>query len=156
MMDNVISFAHDWNTRGNHATMLPNGALHKFGKLMCKCFTTIRVKSAKFEVGKEYEIRLAGVDTGKARIVAIKEFKIAELNEFMARLDTGYGVEDCKKIMANMWGKYGDLNTMTFQFILLERATEAASPIGADWGKPDVPKKAATTAPPISAWEEPA
>jgi hypothetical protein len=95
-----IKFSYNWNN-----------------KLDCLSFTTIRPKSNKYKVGQIYEILLKGNSKGKATIAEIKEFKLEKLNEFIARLDTGYNREKCIEIITTMY-KNQDVSKMTFQLIL--------------------------------------
>jgi hypothetical protein len=106
-----IDFSHDWNRAGDSPS----------GKLGLKCFSTIRRAGDYHRVGEQYEVWLRDTPIFIAEIVYIKHFFLADLNEAMARLDTGYGVEDCKKIMHKMWGKYGDVDSTLFAFIVLKR-----------------------------------
>lgn len=76
-------------------------------KLDCKCFTTIRL-SDKYQIGDEYKIVLKkGVNDveckGLAVIIDIKYFYLDQLNNFISHLDTGYSVQECKKIIVRMY-----------------------------------------------------
>jgi uncharacterized protein YqfB (UPF0267 family) len=37
------------------------------------------------------------------KIYSVKEIKMSAINEYIAGLDTGYGVEACKQIIMNMY-----------------------------------------------------
>lgn len=99
-----IKFSYNWNN-----------------KLECLSFTTIRPKSDKYKVGEVYQINLKGQSKGTATIAEIKEFKLEKINEFIARLDTGYSREKCIEIISTMY-KNQDVSKMTFQLILLKKS----------------------------------
>ena len=85
----VLRFSYNWNN-----------------KLDCKAFTTIRI-SDRFKVGQEYDIQLREkidyVSKGAAKILEIREFKLEQMNEFVARIDTGYSEQECKDILTKMY-----------------------------------------------------
>lgn len=92
-MENIktLSFSYNWNN-----------------KLHCKAFTTIRLKSNKFIVGENYKIiqktpKDSLINHGLAKLVSIKQFTLDEINEYMARIDTGYSLEECRKIILTMY-----------------------------------------------------
>lgn len=102
---NDLRFSYNWNN-----------------KLDCKCFTTIRL-SDKYKAGDEFKIIL---DTAKdlevkgtAEILAVKEFNLDNLNDFISYLDTGYSVDECRKIILRMYPK-ADWSTQKLKFILLK------------------------------------
>lgn len=101
---NVIEFSYNWNN-----------------KLDCKAFTTLRLANPeRFKVGAEYRIVSKDGDHGTARIEAIREITLPKINEFIARLDTGYSAEECKKIIRQMYaGKVKDVEKATFYLMLL-------------------------------------
>jgi hypothetical protein len=97
---NEIVFTYNWNK-----------------KLDCRCFTSIRL-SDRYKVGDKYKIvlkpgrKLSGdmVIKGIAEILEIKQFYLVQLNTFIAYLDTGYSIAECRKIIERMypnadWGK---------------------------------------------------
>lgn len=98
----MISFSFNWNN-----------------KLDCSAFTTIRLDQPnKYRVGDVHEITIKGESKGEARIESIKRFMLADLNEFIARLDTGYSVEECRNIIIRMYPKV-DFTRMKLMLILL-------------------------------------
>ena len=102
-----ITFSNNWN-----------------GKLNCHCFSTIRIANAqKYVIGNEYLITLTKpveIPVCDGIIASITPFRLDKLTEGMARLDTGYGVEECRNIMRSMYGeKAGDY--MYFFIIIQSR-----------------------------------
>lgn len=101
-----LRFTHNWNN-----------------KLHCKAFTSIRL-SNRFKPGQEYKITLQKTKNdiepmGIAKVIAVKEFYLKDLNEFMAYLDTGYSVEETKKIIHRMNQKFKvDYSKQKLCFIL--------------------------------------
>lgn len=102
---NTIDFSYNWNN-----------------KLLSKAFTTIRLKNDhKYKTGETYTIaHVAYGNLGPAKIVAMMHFKLSALTETMARIDTGYDLEECKKIILRMYqNKNLDYSTQLFSFITL-------------------------------------
>jgi len=81
-----IAFSYNWNN-----------------KLSCNCFTTIRLMNKKYIVGETYQIVLKKKAIKIAEVVEIRNFKLSSLNEFIARLDTGYSKSDCEQIIRSMY-----------------------------------------------------
>lgn len=82
-----ITFSYNWNN-----------------KLDCKAFTTIRIYNpARHYTGQRVRAVLKGENKGEGFIAAVKPFMLASLNEFMARLDTGYTVEECRNVILKMY-----------------------------------------------------
>lgn len=96
-----INFSHNWNN-----------------KLGCAAFTTIRPAGKKYSIGTVYEAWFKDQFVARVQIVDIKEFRLGQLNEFIARLDTGYDAGTCKGIMQKM---YPEADTMRFYLILLTK-----------------------------------
>lgn len=83
----TISFSFNWNN-----------------KLECNAFTTIRIYSERKHVqGALFHVKLKGVDKGIIRLEEVKPFHLANLNSFIAYLDTGYSVENCTQIIHKMY-----------------------------------------------------
>jgi len=100
-----IDFSQNWNN-----------------KLNCKCFTTLRLKSEKYKIGNVYEITLKGGTMFFAKIIAIKTLKIHQINDFIAAIDTGYSVEEMKRLIKTMYkNKVKDIDNQDFYLILLQR-----------------------------------
>ena len=98
----IINFSYNWNN-----------------KLNCKAFTTIRLKNVnKYQIGKEYNILLKKQLLKSAIIEDIKTIYFNQINEFIARVDTGYSAEETKNILKKMYSKI-NLETQPFSLILL-------------------------------------
>ncbi|HPA71674.1 MAG TPA: hypothetical protein PKY31_05375 [Spirochaetota bacterium] len=97
-----ITFSYNWNN-----------------KLDCKAFTTIRLHNPyKYRVGSIYRVGEVNHDF-TVKIIDIKVIPFGKINEYMARIDTGYSLEECKNIMRKM---YADIEDSTkIDFILLCR-----------------------------------
>lgn len=83
-------------------------------KLNCKSFTSIRV-SRFYSVGEQYKVILKENKDihamGVAEIIAVREFWLHDLNEYVSYLDTGYSVEQCQQIILRMHPKVDFDNT---------------------------------------------
>ncbi|WP_266362080.1 ASCH domain-containing protein [Tellurirhabdus rosea] len=109
-----LSFATNWNQ-----------------KLDCNCFTTFRLHNPKYQPGKVFSITLKKKPYKKARVLEKKTVTLAQVNEFMARVDTGYSRQGFIDIVQKMYITQNlDWNTQTFDFILLETVKEAESNAG--------------------------
>ena len=103
MQKDIINFSTNWNN-----------------KLDCMAFTTIRLKnSAKYQIGKKYEIHLKNTLKKRARIEDIKTIYFDQINQYIAYIDTGYSLEEVKKILIKMYPKI-NVQTQPFYFILLK------------------------------------
>lgn len=91
-----IRFSHNWN-----------------GKLHCKAFTTIRLHDdTKYIVGEIYDVYLTSKAAdvpnqfmGRAELTAKKTFRMDQLNEWIAWLDTGYDLDTTRQIIRRMYPK---------------------------------------------------
>lgn len=81
----TLNFSYNWNH-----------------KLDCDSFTSIRL-SERFEIGKRYTITLKGKYIATAELVEKKKIFIDQINEFIARLDTGYHRDVCISILKKMY-----------------------------------------------------
>lgn len=98
-----IDFTYNWNN-----------------KLDCKCFTSIRVRNdKKFIIGENYMIFLNDKFLSDATIVDIKNFKIENLNNFMAHIDTGYSIDQTIKILQKMYKE--NFDKQEYSFILFKK-----------------------------------
>ena len=98
----IINFSYNWNN-----------------KLNCKAFTTFKLKNVnKYQIGKEYNILLKKQLLKSAIIEDIKTIYFNQINEFIARVDTGYSAEETKNILKKMYSKI-NIETQPFSFILL-------------------------------------
>ena len=99
-----IKFFYNWNN-----------------KLACNCFTTIRLfNPEKYKVNTCYEIFLKDKKLFEGTIIDIRNFTMSAMSPFVAMLDTGYGVEECKKIMHKMYPAAKENFTM-FSLILIQK-----------------------------------
>ena len=111
MSEPTIIFSYNWNN-----------------KLSGKAFTTIRLKNFRFREEETYEIYLRKGKEGfaflcHASIVAIRDFTLDDLSEYMALLDTGYYSRECKEIIRNMYSRYHlDWDRQLLSFILLKKS----------------------------------
>lgn len=81
---------------------------HNFNnKLDNDCFTTLRLRNDfKYLLGEKMEVRLNGISKGVIYIEDVKHLKIESINEFVARLDTGYSREKCIEMIKTMYKAY--------------------------------------------------
>ena len=86
-MSKALYFSYNWNN-----------------KLDCKAFTTMRL-SNYFAIGDEVEIHLNHIKQYDALIVDKRSIKFHNINRFVSFLDTGYSVEECKKVLQTMYKK---------------------------------------------------
>lgn len=90
----IISFSKNWNN-----------------KLNCDCFTTIRLSSLKYIEGHIYECVLVKkngenvtIETkGIFKLESKKTIKLNQINNTMARLDTGYDIIETINIFKKMY-----------------------------------------------------
>jgi hypothetical protein len=103
----ILSFSTNWNN-----------------KLECECFTTLRLRNdGKYKVGAEHAIELKGKPYGRAKVASVKHLKLHEINEWVARLDTGYSATECREILTKMYsGK--DWNTTQLALVLYVRTAK--------------------------------
>jgi len=90
-------------------------------KLNCASFTTLRL-SDRFVVGEKINIELKETLFGSGTVVGKKSLKLSEINDFIAYIDTGYGIEECQKILKRMYSKIGiDWTTQKIYFYLIKK-----------------------------------
>lgn len=106
-----LKFSYNWNN-----------------KLNCtKSFSTIRLANdSRYAEGKYFHIWLVEkhetTDKGIAMITYCKNFKLPELSEPMAQLDTGYDHTACLNLMHNMYKNIvKDWSTQQFCFIVFKK-----------------------------------
>lgn len=99
-----IDFNYNWNN-----------------KLAGKYFTTIQLKNiAKYQAGKSYNIFLKGKFLCRACIVDIKDFRLKDLNAYMAGIDTGYSLQECQDLIRTMYKNFvRDWDIQMLSMILL-------------------------------------
>jgi hypothetical protein len=71
-------------------------------KLDCQYFTTLRLSDKKIP-GEHIEIKLKGDHHCLAQVVDRKKILLNQINSFIAGIDTGYSVEECKTILKTMY-----------------------------------------------------
>jgi hypothetical protein len=97
-----IPFSQNWNN-----------------KLNCSAFTTIRLYNAsKHQAGTPVLIVLKGATIAEGKIIAVKPFILASLNEYMAYLDTGYSRAETDKLIRTMYPTV-DFTKKQLAFILI-------------------------------------
>ena len=98
-----LSFSYNWNN-----------------KLSCNCFTTFRPHNPrKYVVGRKLSVMIQEKNLKDIEIKAIKTMKLSQVNEFIARLDTGYSVDDFCKMVQTMYKNKGiDFETADWDLIL--------------------------------------
>jgi hypothetical protein len=97
-----IAFSYNWNN-----------------KLDCRSFTTFRLHAAHYRVGEPYEILLDGHPHSTAICVGLKTLKLEQVNEFIARLDTGYSRAEFIALVQKMYKNVRNLEERTFCLLLL-------------------------------------
>ena len=101
----VLPFSHNWN-----------------GKLFCDCFTTFRLNSAKYYVGNEFNVLLNKTqDFGIYEVIEKKTLKINQVNEWIARIDTGYSLKDFREIISKMYSNSLNVEDANFCLLLLKK-----------------------------------
>lgn len=105
-MPRVISFNYNWNN-----------------KLFCKYFSTLRAYNPdKYVIGDYYDVYLKEEYLGKVKLMDVRKFKSTNLNAFICAMDTGYSVEETKKILYRMYKK----KEMDLHFLLLKWVNKAS------------------------------
>lgn len=87
-------------------------------KLDCKVFTTLRL-SDRYELGDEIDIYLKNRRLGKAKVISKHKFKIGEITELVAGIDTGYSKKECIQIIKRMYGKAVSNDSMIILYGLM-------------------------------------
>lgn len=96
----TIPFSYNWNN-----------------KLDCTAFTTIRLYSADNHVpDRAVSIIIKGVSKGTGKIKGCKRFMLADMNDYIAYLDTGYNKEQATNVILRM---YPNVDFKTKQLALL-------------------------------------
>ena len=104
---NNLKFSFNWN-----------------GKLSCAAFTTIRLYNPKkYYQDNVYNVYLKDELVGTAQLIGIRRTQLSKLNEFVARLDTGYSLGQCRKVIGSMYGKDKDheLGLYLFKWVKVEK-----------------------------------
>ncbi len=102
-MNDRINFSKNWNN-----------------KLTSEYFTTIRLyNDVKYKVGNTLDVYLGKNKLKSVRVVAMKPVKLESINTFMAAIDTGMSVGQCKGLFRKMYPN-ADFNTQNLSFVLLQ------------------------------------
>lgn len=106
MQRNTLNFSTNWND-----------------KLFCDCFTTFRPNYPIYSVGKRFDVVLNGNQFfGEVDVIEKKVMKLRDVNEWIARLDTGYSLDEFQKLVRTMYkNKFGDIENLQFCLLLLKR-----------------------------------
>lgn len=90
-------------------------------KLSCKCFTTFRMYNpTKYYVGARFNVQHGGRFIKMVEVIDVKKLKLSEVNEWIARIDTGYSREEFINIVRTMYKTVNDLDNKTFCLLLLK------------------------------------
>lgn len=106
----VITFTHNWNN-----------------KLDCFSFTTFRVHNPKkYTPGQVFQINLARSgkteSKGLAKLQEVKTMTIHQVNDWIARIDTGYSRDEFITMVKTMYKNKGIyFDTALFDLLLLNR-----------------------------------
>ena len=97
-----LKFSYNWNR-----------------KLDCNAFTTLRLaRPGYYAEGQDYYVKLKEQDRGLATLQRIKTLRLAQLNDFIAYLDTGYGLDQTIDIIKKMY-KNQNINWETQELYLM-------------------------------------
>lgn len=99
----VLNFSSEWN-----------------GKLKANVFTSFRIHNpAKFVKGSVIEIQLKGEKLFNAVILDVKTVYLKDVNEWVTRLDTGYGKDEFITMVKTMYKNIvKDFSTQKWDLIL--------------------------------------
>jgi len=99
---NRLDFSHNWNN-----------------KLGCKYFTTLRL-SGRFAIGDRVEVWFKDAFLGVAEVLDKKRLASpAQINEWVAGLDTGYSADETRNILARMYRDVTDWSNQPVYYYLL-------------------------------------
>lgn len=106
MSDTITRFSYNWNN-----------------KLSNNAFTTLRLHNPTiYRVGATREIFLRSGKEYKflayAEIKAVKVITLAQINDFIAFLDTGYSAEECRGILVKMYPDVKNWDKQLIDFVL--------------------------------------
>lgn len=98
-----LKFSYNWNN-----------------KLDCKAFTTLRLSNRnKYKIGNQLKVICGNLEF-VVEIISIKQMRLNQVNEFIAYIDTGYSLDEFKKLIIKMYQKIISNDTI-FDFILLKK-----------------------------------
>jgi hypothetical protein len=75
-------------------------------KLNCRAFTTIRAPAEGHQVGNNYRVLLKGQKLGVAEVKSIRQFRLHELTDGCALLDTGYLADQAISLVRQLNYRY--------------------------------------------------
>lgn len=101
MAEEILKFSTNWNN-----------------KLFCPCFTSIR-PSTRWQKGMTVTVTLNGDALYDAFIIDRRDYRKSQLSEFVARLDTGYSLDEMLEILHKMYPT--STATTPFGLLLLGR-----------------------------------
>lgn len=90
-------------------------------KLSCKYFTTTRLASPKYQIGNTFDIFLKDKFQFTAKVIESRLIDLNTLDEYKARLDTGYSKPETVKMLRTMYKNKVNLDTAMFCYLLLEK-----------------------------------
>lgn len=92
-------------------------------KLACDCYTSIRLANAgKYKVGRRYGVYLNSKHHHDAILLEVRELTLDQINERLARLDTGYGAKETQDILMKMHrNKFVDWQTQRLSWCLFQK-----------------------------------
>lgn len=98
-----LNFSYNWNN-----------------KLACPCFTTLRLRNDnKYFPGARFSISLhKKLLIHEVEVIDVKHLYLLQINEFIARLDTGYSKTECVKLIKTMY-KNSAINWSTKQLSII-------------------------------------
>lgn len=96
-----LSFSTNWNN-----------------KLNCDSFTTIRI-SGRLSIGDFVEVEDRGISKGAYKVIDKKRLTIAQINDWMAYLDTGYPAEETRNIIKKMYKDVQDWERQPIYYYLV-------------------------------------
>lgn len=106
----ALTFSYNWNKKlENHA--FTTVRLWNPDKYFQGAVLKVVLNNSSGEIAREY---------GEAAIVSVKKITLDRVNEFIAFLDSGYDVEEFKKIITTMYkGKKIDWKNQDLALVLL-------------------------------------
>ena len=113
-----LKFSHNWNN-----------------KLQCQAFTTIRFwNPAKYKEGAQFQIVLTDTkgamktDYGTATVAKVYQISMAQITEYIARMDTGYTAAETKNILRTMYKNkqvHWESQRLALALLVKDKAPEA-------------------------------
>lgn len=92
-------------------------------KLDCNSYTTLRLANpARYYCGRQFSVYLDGKYIHKAEVTDVKTLTISQINEWIARLDTGYSRQDCMTLIQKMYSRQPiDWEVQPLNLVLLRK-----------------------------------